>query len=106
LEVKTATGLQRGRASGDFSADTLNRIFDTKLGSYGTAGSSTPTERLVFQVAQVNVPPMGPADEAIAQQLSEQMENDLLQQYVDGLRKEFGVYVNERSFQIAVGGEQ
>lgn len=105
LEVKTAQNLQRGRASADFSGETLNQIFDARLGGFGSAVTS-PTERLVFEVTKVTVPPLGPPDDAVAQQLSQQMENDLLQQYVDGLRKEFGVSVNERSFQVAVGSGQ
>lgn len=104
LEVKTAENLQRGRASADFSGEALNHIFDAKLGGFGMA--SDGSQRLLFQVNKVTVPPMGPPDDAMAQQLSQQMENDLLQQYVDGLRKELGTYVNERSYQIAVGGAQ
>ncbi|MEP9377849.1 peptidyl-prolyl cis-trans isomerase [Aquabacter sp. CN5-332] len=106
LEVKTADGLQRGRAGADFSTDALNRIFDVKAGASGTAPGTVPTERLIFQVTKVTVPPAGPADEQVAGQIAQQMENDLLAQYVDGLRKEVGVYVNERSFQSAVGSGQ
>lgn len=104
LEVKTADGLQRGRAGGDFSTDTLARIFDAKVGGFGSAAGASPSERVVFQVAKSTIPPAGPADARMTEQLSEQMENDLLSQYVDALRRQFGVSVNERSFQLAVGG--
>lgn len=106
LEVKTAEGLQRGRATGDFSTDALNRIFDAKAGVFGTAPGTSPTERLVFQVTKVTVPPVSPAEEAVTAQIAQQMENDLLVQYVNGLRGELGVSVNERSFQAAIGAEQ
>lgn len=106
LEVKTADALQRGRAGGDFSTDALTKIFDAKLGSFGTAAGTVPTERIVFQVVKSTLPPAGPADAQLAAQLSEQLESDLLNQYVDALRKQFGVSVNERSFQIAVGGAE
>lgn len=104
VEVKAAADLQRGRASADFSTEALNQIFDAKLGGFGLAADGS--NRMLFQVTKVTVPPLGPPDDAMAQQLSQQMESDLLQQYVDGLRKELGVYVNERSYQIAVGGGQ
>lgn len=104
LEVKTADALQRGRAAGDFSTDTLNRIFDAKVGTVASAAGASPNERVLFQVTKATVPPAGPSDAMMSAQLGEQMEGDLLNQYVDALRKRFGVSVNERSFQLAVGG--
>ncbi|TCT01545.1 peptidyl-prolyl cis-trans isomerase [Aquabacter spiritensis] len=106
LDVKTADGLQRGRASADFSGDALNQIFEVKVGGVGSAPGATPTERLVFQVTKVTLPPAGPSDQELDQQIARQMETDLLLQYVAGLRTELGVEINERSFQTAIGGEQ
>ncbi|MEW6256815.1 MAG: SurA N-terminal domain-containing protein [Pseudomonadota bacterium] len=106
LEVKTADGLQRGRPSGDFSTDAIAKIFDAKLGAFGTAAGTSPTERVVFQVVKSTLPPASAADDQLGAQVSDQLESDLLNQYVDALRKQFGVSVNERSFQIAVGGTE
>ncbi len=106
LEVKPGNALQRGRATSDFSVDSLNHVFDARAGGFGLASGTVPAERILFQVNKITVPAMGPADQEIAGQLAKQMQNDLLSQYVDGLRKEVGVTVNERSFLTAVGSGQ
>jgi len=104
LELKSAENVQRGRANDDLSPTVIARAFDVADGGFGVATGSTPSERVLFQVTKVTIPAETASDQQAAAQLGQALENDLLQQYVVQLRKEIGVSINERSFQLAVGG--
>ncbi|OYX12987.1 MAG: hypothetical protein B7Z15_08905 [Rhizobiales bacterium 32-66-8] len=104
LELKTVDNVQRGRSSDDLSPAVIARAFDVPDGGFGIATGGTPSERVLFQVTKVTIPAETSSDVQAAAQLGQALENDLLQQYVVQLRKEVGVSINERSFQLAVGG--
>ena len=104
LEVKTQAGLQRGRTTGDFPAAAVQAMFDAKLNVAGVTSGAVPAERILFQVTNETVPADTALDARLEAQLGQQLEGDVLNQYVAQLRKEVGVSINERSFLLAVGG--
>lgn len=103
IPLQTADGLRRGRTAGPFSTESVGEVFDVKDGAIGlTSGVSAP-DRVVFQVTKVTVPPVGPADERVTSQLTNQMENDLLVQYVGALQDQMGVTINQNVLSQVVG---
>jgi len=106
LPLQVADGLRRGRTDGNFAPETLAAVFDAKDGGVGEGPAATGPGRMVFQVTKIIEPPPAPEDERVAQDLSRQIENDLLVQYLGALQKEIGVSVNERVFAQSVGASQ
>ncbi|MEP9347379.1 SurA N-terminal domain-containing protein [Xanthobacter sp. KR7-225] len=103
LPLKVAEGLRRGRATPPFSVEAITEVFSAKDGGVGLAPAAEAPDRVVFQVSKITVPPEGPQDQQIAAQLSAQMENDLLVQYLGALQQQFGVTVNQRVLSQSVG---
>jgi peptidyl-prolyl cis-trans isomerase D len=103
LPLKVAEGLQRGRAAPPFSVEAIADVFGAKEGSVGMAAAAEAPDRIVFQVSKITVPPEGPQDQQIAAQISTQMENDLLVQYLGALQQQLGVTVNQRVLSQSVG---
>ncbi|MFG1464660.1 SurA N-terminal domain-containing protein [Xanthobacter sp. DSM 24535] len=103
LEVKSAENLQRGRAASDFSADAIAKIFDVALHGYGLASGTVPAERILFQVTGIVVPPETTAEQQAATRIGQQIETDLLLQYLAQLRTQIGVSVNEPLLQQSIG---
>lgn len=104
LEVKTQAGLQRGRTTSDFPAAAVQAMFDAKLNEAGVTSGTVPAERILFQVTNETVPADTALDARLEAQLGQQLEGDVLNQYVAQLRKEVGVSINERSYLLAIGG--
>lgn len=105
LEVKTASGLKRGRAEGDFTTEAVAKVFGVALNGYGVALGTANAEQLVFQVTKVESPPSA-NDIRIDNQLQQQVENDILQQYLTALQGQIGLTINQRAVQQAVGANQ
>ncbi|MGU3493654.1 peptidyl-prolyl cis-trans isomerase [Xanthobacteraceae bacterium A53D] len=101
MEVKTAV-IQRGRAEGDFSRDAVTEAFLLGEAGLGMAAGNAPAEELVFQVTKIEVPE-GALDPRMATQLQQQLENDLLQQFVGAVQNQIGLKTNERAFLQATG---
>lgn len=104
LPLKVAEGLQRGRAAPPFSVEAIADVFAAKEGGVGMVAAADAPDRIVFQVSKITVPPEGPQDQQITAQLSAQMENDLLVQYLGALQQQLGVTVNQRVLSQSVGG--
>lgn len=103
LPIQVAEPLRRGRAEGPFTAESITSVFDVKEGGFGIAIAATEPDRVVFQVTRVMVPQTTPDTTRVAAELSRQLENDVLLQYLDAIQKEIGVKVNDRVFAQAVG---
>lgn len=104
LEVKTLKALQRGRNVTDLAPPALEAIFEAKPNGFGTGPGTGDTERILFQVTNVEVPQLAPSETQMAGQIGQQIESDVLMQFVAQLRQELGVTINARAFQLAVGG--
>lgn len=105
LPIQVADALRRGRAEGNFSAESLQAVFDAKDGGFGQTVAAKAPARIVFQVTKVIVPPPTEADARVAQDLSRQLENDIVVQYLGALQKRIGVHINERVYGQAVGAQ-
>lgn len=103
LPIQIAENLRRGRAEGPFSAESVASVFDVKEGGFGIALAATEPDRILFEVTRVVVPPAAADTARIASELSRQIENDVLLQYLAAIQKEIGVTVNDRLFAQAVG---
>ncbi len=103
LEVQTADGLKRGRAGGPFSTESIAQVFDVKEGGVGLAEGANAPDRVVFQVTKVSVPPAWQTNQQVTSQLTTQMENDLLVQYLGALQDQMGVKINQNVLAQATG---
>ncbi|MFG1393874.1 peptidylprolyl isomerase [Xanthobacter agilis] len=103
LPLQVADALRRGRAEGNFSPESLQAVFDAKDGGFGLAPAAKEPGRIVFQVTKVIVPPPTDADARVAEDLSRQLENDFLVQYLSALQKQIGVKINQHVYAQSVG---
>lgn len=103
LPLQLADGLRRGRADGNFSTESLQAIFDVPLDGVGETPAANAPDRIVFEVTKITEPPAGAQDPRVAEDLSRQIENDILVQYLGALQQAIGVHVNERIFAQSVG---
>lgn len=103
LPLQIAENLRRGRAEGPFSAESVAGVFEVKEGGFGIALAASEPDRIVFEVTKVSVPDAAADTARIAAELSRQLENDVLVQYVGAIQKELGVKVNDKLFAQAVG---
>ncbi|QRG05483.1 SurA N-terminal domain-containing protein [Xanthobacter dioxanivorans] len=101
--IQVAEPLRRGRAEGPFSTESVAAVFDVKEGGFGITAAASEPDKVVFQVTKVTVPESAPEATQVAAELSRQLENDLLMQYLDAIQKEIGVKVNDRVYAQAVG---
>ncbi|WP_238122629.1 MULTISPECIES: peptidylprolyl isomerase [unclassified Xanthobacter] len=104
LPLQTMDGLRRGRADGNFSTESVQAVFQAKDGGFGMTAAATAPGRIVFQVTKVIEPPPG-SDPRVAADLTQQMENDLLLQYLNALQSQIGVHVNQQVFAQSVGAD-
>lgn len=102
LPIRLAEGLRRGRSGEPFGPGGLEQIFNARLDGLGIAEAAPAPARAVFKVNRI-VLPAEPIPPGAGEQLSRQMSNDVLVQYIDALQKQIGVKVNERALAKAVG---
>lgn len=103
LPLQIAEGLRRGRAAGPFSAESIASVFDVKEGGFGVALAATEPDRVVFEVTKIMVPPPDMDTSRASAELSRQIENDVLLQYLSAIQKEIGVKINDKLFAQATG---
>ncbi|MGQ3674695.1 SurA N-terminal domain-containing protein [Xanthobacter sp. TB0139] len=104
LPLQIADGLMRGRANGAFTVDALQQVFDAQDGGLSEAAAATAPDRVVFQITKIMSPQLSAAQEShIAQQISQQMENDILLQYLATVQEQIGVKINPQALAQAVG---
>lgn len=104
LPLRIADGLRRGRVDGPFSTDAVNRVFDLKDGGLGEALATNAPERLVFQVTNVIAPQLSAEEDTrIANEIAQQIESDILLQYLGAIQREIGVQINQRALSQAIG---
>jgi len=110
LKVEWRPGLKRTGPPAGLSPATVTEVFKTPQDQAGTAEGSSPTERLVFRVTEIKVPPIDPeaADtKRIDEALRSRTAEDLNLQYVAHVQSEIGVTVNANALnQVSGGGTQ
>jgi peptidyl-prolyl cis-trans isomerase D len=110
LKVEWRPGLKRSGPPTGLSPAVVTEVFKTPQDQAGTAEGASPTERLVFRVTEIKVPPLDPeaadvkrVDEALRSRITE----DLIAQYLARVQSEVGVTVNASALnQVSGGGTQ
>lgn len=108
LEVKRADNLTRNAPSGDFDADAMTAVFGGPLGTSAVAVSDNG-HVIVFKVSEVSVPDFDAGSSentALNQQLSQQMRDSLLGQFISDRENEAGVEINQVGIAQAIGLNQ
>jgi peptidyl-prolyl cis-trans isomerase D len=103
LEVKSATGLTR-KSGGDLPQGVAVAAFSVADDKGGSA--QTPDGRLVFKVVKDETPPFDPSApgvKATTDKLVEGLQSGILEQYLDQLKHQLGVKINQNALQLAEG---
>jgi peptidyl-prolyl cis-trans isomerase D len=105
LQVQWANNLKR-QGNPTIPAQVVTAVFSTPQGSAGTAEGKEPTERFVFQVTDINVPPFDPnSPEAkrIDDTLKRMLGDEMLMEYLARTASEIGTSVNQSVLNQALG---
>jgi peptidyl-prolyl cis-trans isomerase D len=107
LKAEWLPGLKRSTPPAGFSARTVDEVFRTAKGASAAADGPTPTDRIVFHVTEITVPPLAP-DSADAKRIDDVLRRalaeDLYAQYVGRLEKDIGVTINTQALNQITGG--
>lgn len=106
LKLETAAGLKRGGGTGAITPRMTETIFQTAKDAYGDAGGDTPTQRVIFRVADIKTPvfdPNSPEAKTLAQTVQRQIADDLVGQYMAWLEKYLGININTAALAQAIG---
>lgn len=103
VEVKTATAVKRSTtATDDLSAAVIQAAFSGPKGTAAVAAGVPPQSKVVLVVTDVVTPPYVAGMPEMADpknQLSGQIGNDLLSQYIAQLQDRLGVHINQTALQ-------
>jgi peptidyl-prolyl cis-trans isomerase D len=88
----------------------VTEVFKTPQGQAGAAEGASPTERIVFRVNEIKVPPLD-SESADVKRIDEALRSrtgeDLMAQYLAKVQTEVGVTVNANALnQVSGGGTQ
>lgn len=105
LTLENANGLKR-RGSGPLPPGVVAEVFRTPKDGVASAEGAEPTQRIVFRVTGVTVPPLdmqSPAAKRLLDTLGTAYSDDLIAQYVAQLQIDFGVKINQTALNQAIG---
>lgn len=105
LTLENANGLKR-RGSGPLPPGVITEVFRTPKDGVASAEGAEPTQRIVFRVTGVTVPPLdmqSPAAKRLLDTLGTAYSDDLIAQYVAQLQIDFGVKINQTALNQAIG---
>jgi len=110
LKVEWRPGVKRGGTTPGLPEPAVTEIFKTHKDASASVEGASPTERIVFRVTEIKVPPLD-AQAADIKRVDEALKNrigeDLLAQYLARLQNEIGVSVNATALnQITGSGSQ
>ncbi|MET1415724.1 SurA N-terminal domain-containing protein [Roseibium sp. HPY-6] len=106
LEVRSVENLARTAPSGDFSQDAISALFSGPVGTNAITPSADGNGRLVLTVTSVSVPDFdaaSPSIDALNQQLSQQMRDSLVGQFITDRENEAGVEINQAGIAQVIG---
>jgi peptidyl-prolyl cis-trans isomerase D len=104
LEVRQSPELLRTATEGDWTAGAVAALFATARGKAGQAPGADGIDRIVFVTEAIEVPTDATLDQRTRDQLVSSIENDVLEQYISQLQRDFGTSVNQTLLNRAVGG--
>lgn len=106
LSVKTAENVKRGEATGDLGQEAASVIFSGPAGTITDAGEAKGNGRLLLRVDAVNVPAFFAESEDLKQirdQLSQQIQDSILNEYITRVEAEAGVEINQAAIGQVIG---
>jgi peptidyl-prolyl cis-trans isomerase D len=107
LKVEWRPGIQRGSQPAGIPIAAIAVIFSTPKDTAASVDGAKPTERVVFRVIEVKVPPLDP-NSAEAKRIDEALRGrisaDLVAQYIARLESEVGVTINQSALNQVTGG--
>jgi len=107
VKVETKSGVQRARPADPLSGRAVDAAFRTEKGAPGTAEGRSATERVVFVVTDITIPPFDPGS-AQAQRYTERLRRtateELFEQYVRRLENDLGTTINQDALARIRGG--
>jgi peptidyl-prolyl cis-trans isomerase D len=110
LKVEWRPGIKRGGAGSGLSPVAVTEVFNTAKDAAGSVEGATPTERMVFRLTEIKVPPLDPQSaeaKRIDEALKARYTEDLIAEYVARLQKDIGVTINQSALnQVSGGGTQ
>ena len=107
LKVETRAEIKRSSTSPPLTERTLDAIFRTAKGAFGSAQAEQPGEQVVFRVTEVVEPTTDLASEEskrLRGALNNAMVGDVLAEYTQLLQREIGMTINERALQQVLSG--
>jgi len=106
LPVKQVGGLKRQGSVEGMSPNTVAEVFRTGQGAAAAAEGKDTTERVVFRVTRITVPPFDAAS-ANARQMADTLRSalgdNILGEYIARLQADLGVSVNDAALNQAIG---
>ena len=106
LEVKSAANLKRNTPSGDFGQDAVSAVFNGPVGTAAVTETGDGNGRIVLKVTGSNVPEFqteAPQVAALGQQLSQQIQDTLLGQFISDQETKAGVEINNAGIAQLIG---
>jgi peptidyl-prolyl cis-trans isomerase D len=106
LKVETATGLKRDSSPPGLPPSLTTAVFRTAKDGVGQTEGHGDTERIVFRVTDITVPPVDFASDEIKklkESLQRTLSDEQLAAFVTKLEKEIGTSINETAFAQATG---
>ena len=108
LKVEWRPGIKRAGTAPGLSPSVVAEVFKTPQDGAGSVEGASPTERIVFHVTEIKVPPLDP-DNADAKRIDEALKSALGAGpggAISGLRCEndVGVTINQNALSQATGG--
>jgi peptidyl-prolyl cis-trans isomerase D len=106
-KVESKTGVQRARGAEPLSTRAVDAAFRTAKGAPGAADGNNPTERVVFVVTDVTVPPFDAAStqaQRYNERLRRMLTEELFEQYVRRLQTDIGTTINQDAIARIRGG--
>jgi len=109
LEVKSATGVKRNTPSGDLGREAVSAVFSGPVGTAAATQSADGKAQVVLRVTGASVPEFNaaaPEVTALAQQVSQQIQDSLLGQFITDRENKVGVEVNSAAVSRVIGLNQ
>jgi peptidyl-prolyl cis-trans isomerase D len=109
LKAEWRPGIKRDAPAPGLSAAAVADIFKTPKDGAGSVEGANPTDRIVFRVTEIKVPPLDPQS-ADSKRIDEALKNraadELLAQYLASLQSDIGVSINASALNQVTGGAQ
>lgn len=105
LKLDTKWGLKR-QGSNLLPARTISQIYNTAKDGVGSTDGQSPTERIIFRVTDIKVPPFDPASadaKSVSDQLRTSYNDELLNQFVVRIENDLGTTINPAALDQATG---